>query len=178
MRRDGKGGRAALAKQLRTTGVSAEAAGMWREFAHAAVREMLADVMLEEVELLCGPRHRPGPDVEHFRSGTALGYVLHEGRRMDVTRPRVRQKGGDGGTAEAQLSSYVNAQEPGELHQRMLEAFQVGVSSRDQKRLHGKNTPGVSKSEVSRLWRREGEKCLEAFRSRDIARPDWLVLML
>ena len=178
MGREGKTGRAALAKHLRTTGVSAETAAMWREFAHAAVREMLGEVMLEEVELLCGPRHRPGPDAEHFRSGTAPGYVLHEGRRMDVTRPRVRRNDGDGGTTETLLSSYVNAQEPGELHQRMLDAFQVGVSSRDQRRLHGKNTPGVSKSEVSRLWRREGEKCLEAFRSRDIARPDWLVLML
>jgi transposase-like protein len=36
----------------------------------------------------------------------------------------------------------------------------------------------VSSASVSRLWRREGEKCLAAFRSRDIARPDWLVLML
>jgi len=79
---------------------------------------------------------------------------------------------------EAPLATYANAQEPGELHRRMLEAFKVGVSSRDQERLHGEDTPGVSKSEVSRLWRREGEKCLATLRGRDIARNDWLVLML
>ena len=60
----------------------------------------------------------------------------------------------------------------------MYEAFQAGVSGRDQERLHGENTPGVSKSEVSRLWRRVGERVLAELRSRDIVRDDWLVLML
>ena len=169
--------RADLAKQLRATGISAEASEKLREFARENVREMLAGVMFEEVALLCGPRHRPDAEAGYFRAGSAPGYVLHEGRRMDVARPRVRRRDGEG-TAEEPLATYANAQEPGELHQRMLEAFQVGVSSRDQERLHGENTPGVSKSEVSRLWRREGEKRLSVFRARDIARKDWLVLML
>jgi transposase-like protein len=60
----------------------------------------------------------------------------------------------------------------------VLEAFQAGVSSRDQVRLYGEHAPGVSKSEVSRLWRREGEKLLTGFRSRSLVRADWLVLML
>jgi len=84
----------------------------------------------------------------------------------------------DGGSVEAPLATYANAQEPGELQERVLEAFRVGVSSRDQERLHGKSTPGVSKSGISRLWRREGEKCLAVFRARSIVRSDWLVLML
>jgi transposase-like protein len=44
--------------------------------------------------------------------------------------------------------------------------------------LHKKNTPGASRSEVSRLWQKEGKKYLEEFRSRDIASQDWLVLMM
>jgi transposase-like protein len=166
-----------LAREAYATGVSAPIAEKLREFARENVRELLVAVMREEVELLCGPRHRPDVESEHFRAGTAPGYVLHEGRRRDVTRPRVRRREGEG-TVEVPLSTYGNAQEPGELHERMLDAFQVGVSSRDQERLHGDNTPGVSKSEVSRLWRREGEKMLATFRARDIARPDWLALML
>ena len=172
-----KARRADLAKQLRAVGVSAETGEKWREFARESIRGMLAGVMLEEVEILCGPRHRPDQGAESFRAGSASGYVLHEGRRMDVVRPRVRRRE-DGKTQETPLATYANAQEPGELHRRMLEAFKVGVSSRDQERLHGENTPGVSKSEVSRLWRREGEKCLAALRGRDIVRKDWLALML
>ena len=174
---EAKARRADLVRQLRAKDVSAETGGKFREFARENIQGMLVDVMLEEVEILCGPRHRPERGVENFRAGSAPGYVLHEGRRMDVVRPRVRRRE-DGKTVETPLSTYANAQEPGELHQRMLDAFKVGVSSRDQERLHGENTPGVSKSEVSRLWRRAGEKCLEALRSRDIARKDWLALML
>jgi transposase-like protein len=169
--------RARVAQESLVDGVSAKTAEEFRNFLRGEIRGMMVRVMLEEVELLCGPRHAPLPDTPFFRAGSAPGYVLHEGRRQDVVRPRVRRHEGDG-TRETLLSSYGNAQDPDELRRRIFEAFQVGVSSRDQKRLHGENTPGVSKSEVSRLWRKEGEKVLDALRSRDIARDDWLVLML
>ena len=172
-----KGALANLAREVCATGLSAATAGKLREFARESIRELLAAVMHEEVELLCGPRQRPDHGSGNFRAGTAPGYVLHEGRRQDLQRPRVRRRK-DGGTVEVPLATYANAQEPGELHERMLDAFQVGVSSRDQERLHGENTPGVSKSEVSRLWRREGEKRLAEFRARDLAGKDWLALML
>ena len=178
MSRESGSKRMELLRRMRATDVSAEAGEKWREFARESVREMLVGVMLEEVELLCGPRHRPVPGAEFFRAGTARGYILQEGRRRDVKRPRVRRRGEGGETVEAPLASYTHAQEPGELHHRMLEAFRVGVSGRDQKRLHGEHTPGVSKSCVSRLWRREGEKCLATLRAQDLARKDWLVLML
>lgn len=166
-----------VAREVCAAGVSAETGVEFREFVRDQVRAVFVAVMREEVEALCGPRHRPHPDTECFRAGSAPGFVLHEGRRMDLARPRVRRRAG-AGTEEAPLATYANAQEPGELHRRMLDAFQVGVSSRDQKRLHGEGTRGVSSADVSRLWRREGEKRLAAFRSRSIVRDDWLVLML
>jgi hypothetical protein len=49
------------------------------------------------------------------------------------------------------LATYENSQVPEELHQRILGAFKAGVSCREQNRLHGKNTPGISWREVSRL---------------------------
>jgi transposase-like protein len=172
-----KSEQARVAREVCATGVSAETADEFREFIRGQVRAVFVAVMREEVEFLCGPRHRPAPGAACFRAGTAPGFVLHEGRRMEVERPRVRRRTG-AGTKEAPLESYANAQEPGELRKRVLEALQAGVSSRDQKRLHGENTRGVSSAEVSRLWRREGEKLLAAFRSRSIVRDDWLVLML
>jgi transposase-like protein len=158
-------------------GVS-EAGEVFREFVREQVREIIIGVMESEVEFLCGPRRQPKEEGEFFRAGSAPGYVLHEGRRQDVKRPRVRRRDGEGGSREAVLTSYAEAQEPGELRRRVLDALQAGVSTREQSRLHGKGTPGVSKSEVSRLWAEEGGKVFGVFRERSIVRADWLVLML
>lgn len=155
-----------------------EAGTAFRDFVREQVREIIIGVMAAEVESLCGPAHQPTAGGEYFRAGSAPGYVLHEGRRHDVKRPRVRRRVDVGVSRETALSSYGEAQEPGELRCRILEALQAGVSGREQSRLHGESTPGVSKSEVSRLWVREGEKILGAFRDRAISRSDWLVLML
>lgn len=64
----------------------------------------------------------------------------------------------------------------GDLPRRILVALRAGVSGREQPSLHGKDALGASKSGVSRLWVKEGEKILEAFRERDTRRPDWLML--
>ena len=169
---------AEAARKMCTDGVSEKSSDWFRNFLRDFARDVLVAVMHEEVEWLCGPRHRPSPGSTHFRSGSTDGYALYEGRRMDVVRPRVRLRQGNGRSHEAPLATYLAAQKPEELHQRVLDLFRTGVSGRDQKRLHGENTPGVSASSVSRLWRREGEKALAAFRGRDIARNDWVVLML
>jgi transposase-like protein len=150
---------------------------VFRDLLREKAREYIIGVMLSEVEFLCGPRGQRHSESEYYRSGSASGYVLHEGRRQDVKRPRIRKKT-PSGSVEAALSTYEAAQEPGELRRRMLDAFHVGVSGREQSRLHGDKTPGASKSEMSRLWRKEGRKLLERFRERDIRRADWLVLML
>ena len=102
-------GREALIK-----GVSAETGAEFREFIRDRVRDMMVDVMNEEVEFLRGPCCRPEADAEHFRAGSAPGYVLHEGRRQDVIRPRVRRREG-AGTVERVLSTYTHAQDPEEL---------------------------------------------------------------
>ena len=39
-------------------------------------------------------------------------------------------------------------------------------------------SPGVSKSNVSRHWQQVGHKFVDAFRSRDISKQNWVVLML
>ena len=150
---------------------------VFRDFVREQVREIIIGVMSAEVECLCGPSHRPVTNGEFFRAGSAPGFILHEGRRQDVIRPRVRRRV-ESGSSEAVLQTYAEAQDPSELRCRLLAALQAGVSGRDQSSLHAPSTPGTSKSEVSRLWVQEGEKILSAFRSRNIKRDDWLVLML
>lgn len=51
------------------------------------------------------------------------------------------------------------------------------LGPRDQKRAHPESA-GVSKSNVSRLFATEGGRVFDAFRQRDIARDDWLILTL
>lgn len=174
---NGKRQQARVARSMGAVGVSAQTGEEFREFLRGHVREWLVGVMQEEVARLCGPRQQPDAASEHYRAGSAPGYVFHEGRRQNVVRPRVRRREGDA-TRETLLATYANAQEPGQLQERILDAVRAGVSGREQERLHDENTPGVSKSEVSRLWRREGEKTLAALRARDLRRDDWLVLML
>ena len=171
-RRSARQAPAAVMQQL-----SAYTAEEFREFLQGEVRALLMGCIQAEVDALCGPSYRPNPETKCHRAGSAPGYVLYEGRRQDIIRPRVRRKSGES-ASEVQLATYANAKEPGELRARILDAFSVGVSGRDQSRLHGEDTPGTSKSEVSRLWRREGAKWLAEFRERSIVREDWLVLML
>ena len=164
---------AILSGELRVESVG----DVFREFVREQVREIIIGVMTEEVESLCGPKHGKKENGEFYRAGSAPGYILHEGRRQELKRPRVRRKT-PAGSREATLTSYAEAQDEGELRRRMLSALKAGVSGREQASLHDKSTPGTSKSTVSRLWAREGEKVLSTFRSRAIDRPDWLVLML
>jgi hypothetical protein len=63
------------------------------------------------------------------------------------------------------------AREPGVSHVMLLRALTGGVSTRDQKRVHPES-PGVSKSNVSRLFVNEGGRLFEEFRARDIVRDD------
>jgi putative transposase len=163
-------------KELGTLSLS-EAGEHFRSFLRGAVRETLCAVMAEEVRELCGPRYRP-TDADCFRSGTSSGQVLFEGRRMNVVRPRVRRGKGTGDTREVRLGTYAAAQDPAQLHEHMLRSLLAGVPSREQQRLHGVKTRGASKSEVSRLWQREGSRLLEEFRSRALDSEDWLVIML
>ena len=155
-----------------------EAGEAFRSFLRGCVREMLCEVMAQEVAELCGPRYRPSEEAEHVRAGSAPGTVLVDGRGVKVKRPRVRRRKAESGSEEVQLATYRSAQEPGELREHILAALLTGVSSREQRRLHGSKTRGTSRSEVSRLWQREGRRILEEFRSRDILSEDWLVLMV
>lgn len=154
-----------------------EAGEAFRTFLRGAARELVCRVIAAEVEMLCGATYRPDNSSTCYRAGSAPGSVLYEGRREEVKRPRVRKKKKNSGSEEVSLQTYVAAREPGELHAILLRSLCGGVSMRDQKSVHPES-PSVSKSNVSRLWAREGAKMLDEFRSRCIMRNDWLVLML
>ena len=157
--------------------VSASETGqIFRDFLRGHVREMICEVMAAEVTELCGPKHDPtSSDV--YRAGSSSGRVLYEGEREEVVRPRVRQKSSNGSSHEVELSTYRVAKDPQQLQAQIVQAIVSGVSSRGIEELKP-NSPGVKKSNVSRLWKDAGNKFIEQMRGKDLSSITWCALML
>jgi len=145
-------------------------------FMHTAARTALAAVFFEEVEALCGKAYHPLKTSGHRRAGSAPGRYFFGSEEFPISRPRVRSHK-DGKSEEVRLYSYEAAQNRDSLHDAMLRAFMAGVPSREQKRVFN-NASGTSPGEVSRLWEREGLRCIEQVRERDLGQEDYVVLML
>ena len=163
---------------LQTLGqVSAGSAGeVLRDHLRGMVRQMITDVIAEEVTELCGPRHRP-TDGDMYRAGTAPGSVIHDGERESILRPRVRQKNHDGSSQEVTLATYGAARCPEQLRDSITKALIAGVSTRDLATTQ-KEAPGLSKSNVSRHWQSVGHKFVEELRGKDLSQKDWAILMI
>jgi transposase-like protein len=164
-----------VAKQLMQVETT-EGSVFLRDWMRGQVLQAFLRVMEAEVESLCGAMHRPEKDSGFYRAGSAPGAVLDEGKKVKVNRPRVRRKKTNE-SVEVRLSTYEAGRDPGRLEEMFLRALCAGVSTREQKNVYP-GSQGNSRSNISRLWAREGEKLLEEFRTRDIQRDDWLVLML
>jgi len=156
---------------------ASEAGEVFRNYLRGAVRRMLVDVMAAEVEELTGPKYHPTGDREHRRAGSAEGHVLYEGREETVKPPRVRRVNPDGSPQEVQLDTNLAAQEPSELEAAIVRAMAAGTSSREVSAVYPES-PKTSRANVSRLWATVGAAKVLELRGRDIASPDWLVLML
>jgi putative transposase len=163
---------------LRSLGqVSSDQVGeVFREYLRGSVRQMIVDAMADEVSELCGRKYDPS-DTDHYRAGSAPGQVLHEGRQIRVSRPRVRRRDEDGSSSEIALETYLAARDPRQLRDSILQALMAGVSTRDIEKLHTQS-PGVKRSNVSRHWQEAGHEFTNRLRDRDLKRQDWLVLML
>lgn len=157
--------------------VSASETGeVFRDFLRGHVREMICEVMAAEVSELCGPKHSPSPS-DHYRAGSSPGRVLVEGEREEIVRPRVRCDAEDGTSHEVELTSYRVAKDPAQLQAQVLQAIVAGVSSRSVEQVKPKS-PGVRRSNVSRLWQAAGSKFIDALRSKDLSTVTWCALML
>ena len=156
---------------LQTLGqVSAGSAGeVLRDHLRGMVRQMITDVIAEEVTELCGPKHQPtGGDF--YRAGTAPGSVIHDGGRESIVRPRVRQINDDGRSQEVTLATYEAARCPELLRDSITRALIAGVSTRDIATTQKKEAPGLSKSNVSRHWQSVGHQFVDQLRGNTLHR--------
>ena len=157
--------------------VSASKTGqVFRDLLCGHLREMICEVMTTEVTELCGPKHAPSQS-NHYRAENSPGRDLYEGEREDVVRPRVRQKSDDGSSQEVELTSYQAAKNPQQFQTHIIQAIVSGVSTRGVRKVKPVS-PGVGRSNVSRLWQEAGSKFVEQLRSKDLKSSTWCALIL
>lgn len=82
-----------------------------------------------------------------------------------MQRPRVRRRNDDGSTQQVSLETYQAAKQPDQLHSAFLRTLVAGVSGREMQAIHPES-PGLSRSNVSRLWSQAGVKLVAELRAR------------
>ena len=164
----------------------AEIAGAAREgllaLAVSTGLQVMAAMFEEDVTRLCGPDGKHNPDRAGYRHGGEAGSVTLGGRRIPVTRPRVRAADGSG---ELHLASYDLFSSTEILGQLALEKMLAGLSSRRYP--HGLEPAGqaveqaaaaTSKSAVSRRFVAATETALADLMSRRLDGLDLVALMV
>ena len=136
----------------------------------------------EDVTRLCGPDGKHNPDRAGYRHGTEAGSVTLGGRRIPVTRPRVRAADESG---ELHLASYDLFSSTETLGQLALEKMLAGLSSRRYP--HGLEPAGqavearaaaTSKSAVSRRFVAATETALAELMNRRLDGLDLVAFMV
>jgi transposase-like protein len=144
--------------------------------------QVMAAMFDDDAARMCGPAGKHNPGREGYRHGSEDGSVTLGGRRLAVTRPRVRAADGSG---ELHLPSYDLFSSTGILTQLALEKMLAGLSSRRYAR--GLEPAGqaveeaaaaTSKSAVSRRFVAATETALAELMSRRLDDLDLVAFMV
>jgi transposase-like protein len=139
-------------------------------------RATMEAVLQLSAEQAAGPRtpgqRRVGCPLWH---GRQAGRVCWKERKLGVSKPRLRQKGG----GEVAIPAYEAMQENG-MGERMLDVLMRGISTRQYAEVLPEmaSTCGVSKSTVSREAAEAGEAALQELLERRFDEIDRLVIYL
>jgi putative transposase len=148
-------------------------------FAIEVGRRVAVQLLEDEVEQLCGPRHQWGQQGRTAsRYGHQQGYVCLGGQKVRVRRPRVRALGKAGG--EVPLERYERLQQPDTLRQAFLRRMVRGVSTRDYEGVIdlAAEACGVKKSSVSRGFVRASAASLAAWAARRLEGRRYVAVFL
>ena len=144
--------------------------------------QVMAAMFAEDAGRLCGPEGRHNPYWAGYRHGAGAGSVTLGGRRVAVTRPRVRAADGSG---ELRLPSYDLFSGTEILGKMALEKMLAGLSSR--RYVRGLEPAGTaveeaatatSKSAVSRRSVTATETALAELMSRRLDDLDLVAFMV
>jgi len=131
----------------------------------------------EEVGWLAGPRNqRKGPEGGPYRHGSNPGSVRLGGQRHPVRVPRVRS-----GAGEIRLGAYEQLHGgTGKVDEGLFRKVLLGISCRDFEAA-AEAVPGaigLSKSTVSREFKKATAARLKAFQERDLSEHDVVAIFL
>lgn len=128
------------------------------ELIDVAGRATIEAVLQLSAEQVAGPRTPGQRRTGLLWHGRQAGRVCLKERKLGVTKPRLREKGG----GEVAIPAYEAMQENG-MSQRMLDVLMRGISTRQYAEVLPEmtSTCGVSKSTVSREAAEAGEEALK-----------------
>lgn len=144
--------------------------------------QVMAQLMEADVTAVCGPRGKHNPDRTASRHGTERGSVTLGGRRVPVTRPRVRAADGSGELPVPAYEVFTSTEILGRMAlEKMLAGLStrrypvglepVGESIEEQAR-------STSKSAVSRKFVKLTETALAELLAADLSNLDLVALMI
>lgn len=142
--------------------------------------EILKEMLKEDQERLCGPKHRPDQQRLAYRHGRDEGPVVMGGRKVRVVKPRVRGVNDE----EIPLPTWEWATQEDPLQQRTLQQLLAGVSTRGYASSLEPPPPGVdeslsvSRSSVSRRFVAQTKARVEEFLSRPLGELDVPIVMI
>jgi putative transposase len=145
------------------------------ELIDVAGRATIETVLQLSAEQVAGPRTPGRPREEVGWHGRQRGRVCLKERKLGVSKPRLRAKGG----GEVPVPAYEAMQE-GRLGPRMLDILMRGISTRQYRQVLPEmaDSCGVSKSNVSREAIEAGEEALRQLLERRFDELDLLVIYI
>jgi len=164
----------------------AELAGEMREgllaLAVGTGLQVMAAIMEQDVTAVCGPTGRHDPNRTATRHGSGAGSVTLGGRRVPVTRPRIRAADGSG---ELPVPAYELFSSTEILGRMALDRMLAGLSTRRYPvalEPVGTRTEtaatSTSRSAVSRRFVAQTETALAALLSADLSGLDLVAFMI
>lgn len=144
--------------------------------------EALGEMLAEDTEALCGPRHARLPERRGYRWGTTTSELAYQGGKVKVSRPRVRDLAGQ----EMSLASWELLSDPELLRAWAMNLMVLNVSTRKYRRavrlpegdLASAKGDATSKSAVSRRFVALTRKKLKAWLASDLSARDLLVIQI
>ncbi len=144
--------------------------------------EALGEMLAEDTEALCGPRHARLPERRGYRWGTTTSEVAYQGGKVKVSRPRVRDLAG----REMSLASWDLLSDPDLLRAWAMNLMVLNVSTRKYRRavrlpegdVPSRKGDATSKSAVSRRFVALTRKKLKAWLASDLSALDLLVIQI
>jgi putative transposase len=144
--------------------------------------QVMAAMMEADVTAVCGPKGRHDPERTVTRHGQGAGSVTLGGRRVPVSRPRMRATDGSG---ELSVSSYELFSQTEVLGRMAMERMLAGLSTRRYPvglEPVGSRTEqaatATSKSAVSRRFVAATETALAELLAQDLSELDLVGLMI